>query len=114
MMFLPRPTLRPAFFSVGLCLGFCAQAAAQLLAGSGASLRPDKFEAMDAAINRAIADKQIPGGVLWLEHRGQSYHKAYGHRALMPQTEPMTEDTIFDFASLTKVAAGAPAVMLLV
>jgi len=69
---------------------------------------------MDAAINRAIADKECPGGVLWLEHRGVSYHKAYGNRALVPAVEPMTEDTIFDAASLTKVMACTPAVMLLV
>ncbi len=43
-----------------------------------------------------------------------SYHKAYGHRALVPAEEPMTEDTIFDLASLTKVVACTPAVMLLV
>jgi len=92
----------------------CAQTAAALLAGSGASLRPDKLEAMDAAINQAIADKQIPGGGLWLEHPGESYHKALGHRALVPQAEPMTEDTIFDVASLTKVVACAPALMLIV
>ncbi len=69
---------------------------------------------MDTAINRAIADKKCPGGVLWLEHRGASYHKAYGNRALVPGAEPMTEDTIFDAASLTKVIACTPAVMLLV
>ena len=39
---------------------------------------------MDAAINQAIADKKCPGGVLWLEHRGVAYHKAYGNRALVP------------------------------
>jgi uncharacterized protein YbbC (DUF1343 family)/CubicO group peptidase (beta-lactamase class C family) len=59
-------------------------------------------------------DKRCPGGVLWLEHRGVTYHKAYGHRALVPAEEPMTEDTIFDAASLTKVIACTPAVMLLV
>src|SRR5262249_32848069 len=62
----------------------------------------------------AIAEKKCPGGVLWLEHRGQSYHKAYGHRALAPAEEPMTEDTIFDAASLTKVVATTPAILLLV
>jgi uncharacterized protein YbbC (DUF1343 family)/CubicO group peptidase (beta-lactamase class C family) len=76
--------------------------------------RPEKLEQMDAAINQAIAEKKCPGGVLWLEHRGQSYHKAYGHRAVMPEEEPMTEDTIFDAASLTKVLATTPAIMLLV
>ena len=69
---------------------------------------------MDAAIQRAIADKRCPGGVLWLEHRGLTYQKAFGHRALVPAEEPMTEDTIFDAASLTKVVACTPAMMLLV
>ncbi len=75
---------------------------------------PAKLAEMDAAINRAIADNKCPGGVLWLEHRGASYHKAYGNRALVPAVEPMTEDTLFDAASLTKVIACTPAVMLLV
>ena len=78
------------------------------------ALRPDKLAEMDAAINQAIADKKCPGGVLWVEHHGASYHKAYGNRALVPAVEPMTEDTIFDAASLTKVVACTPAVMLLV
>ena len=69
---------------------------------------------MDTAINDAIALKKCPGGVLWLEHRGAVYEKAYGCRALVPAREPMTEDTIFDAASLTKVVATTPAVMLLV
>jgi uncharacterized protein YbbC (DUF1343 family) len=75
---------------------------------------PAKLAAMDAAINQAIADKKCPGGVLWVEHHGVTYHKAYGHRALVPAVEPMTEDTIFDAASLTKVVAATPAMMLLI
>jgi uncharacterized protein YbbC (DUF1343 family)/CubicO group peptidase (beta-lactamase class C family) len=75
---------------------------------------PAKLVEMDAAINQAIADKRCPGGVLWVEHRGATYHKAYGKRALVPAEEPMTEDTIFDAASLTKVIAATPAMMLLV
>ena len=75
--------------------------------------RADKLAAMDAAINEAIASNQCPGGVLWLEHDEVSYHKAFGCRALVPVREPMTEDTIFDAASLTKVVATTPAVMLL-
>jgi uncharacterized protein YbbC (DUF1343 family)/CubicO group peptidase (beta-lactamase class C family) len=81
---------------------------------AAAPLYPGKLAEMDEAIERAIADKQCPGGVLWLEHRGVSYHKAYGNRALFPAKEPMTEDTMFDVASLTKVVACTPAVMLLV
>lgn len=76
--------------------------------------RADKLAAMDAAIEAAIADHKCPGGVLWLEHDGTVYEKAYGERSLVPDREPMTEDTIFDMASLTKVEATTPAVMLLI
>ena len=47
----------------------------------------DKLAAMDAAIETAIANNQCPGGVLWLEHDGTAYHKAYGNRALVPKRE---------------------------
>jgi len=69
---------------------------------------------MDDAIKAAIADKRCPGGVLWFEHRGVIYHNAFGNRAVIPSVERMTEDTIFDAASLTKVVACTPAVMLLI
>src|ERR1043165_5550740 len=76
--------------------------------------RVEKLAEMDAAINQAIADKKCPGGVLGFEHEGKVYHKAYGNRAIVPEVEPMTEDTIFDAASLTKVVACTPAMMLLI
>ncbi len=89
--------------------------AASLVWGQpAAQLRPEKLAEMDAAVEQAISEGRCPGGVLWFEHRGVSYHKAYGHRALVPETEEMTEDTLFDAASLTKVVACTPAVMLLI
>jgi CubicO group peptidase (beta-lactamase class C family) len=78
------------------------------------AFRAEKLSEMDTAITNAIAHQKCPGGVLWLEHEGTVYEKAYGCRALVPAREPMTEDTIFDAASLTKVVATTPAVMLLV
>jgi uncharacterized protein YbbC (DUF1343 family)/CubicO group peptidase (beta-lactamase class C family) len=78
------------------------------------SFRADKLKQIDAAISHAIDDHNCPGGVLWIEHRSAVYHKAYGHRSLQPVVEDMTEDTIFDLASLTKVVACTPAVLLLV
>ncbi len=73
-----------------------------------------KLAEMDAAITNAIAEKKLPGAVLWLEREGAIYRRAYGLRAVTPVPEPMTEDTLFDAASLTKVVACAPAVLLLV
>ncbi|MEI7733594.1 MAG: serine hydrolase domain-containing protein [Verrucomicrobiota bacterium] len=75
---------------------------------------PAKLAAMDAAINQAIAQTNLPGGVLWVEHRGQVYARAYGQRAVVPAREAMTVDTIFDAASLTKVLATTPAMLWLI
>src|SRR5581483_10773519 len=107
------PRFRTDFFNRVFSLVFCALIPAAAAATSP-PFRAEKLAEMDAAINRTIQEHLIPGGVLWLEHNGVIYHKAYGNRALVPQVEPMTEDTIFDAASLTKVVAGTPAIMLLI
>jgi CubicO group peptidase (beta-lactamase class C family) len=82
--------------------------------GTAPAFRPGKIRELDAAITQAIADGKCPGGVLWLEHAGTAYHRAFGNRCVEPAAEPMTEETIFDVASLTKVIATTTAVMLLV
>ena len=74
---------------------------------------PNKLAEMDATVAQAITDGRLPGGVLWLEHRSAVYRKSYGQRAVIPVPEPMSEDTIFDAASLTKVLATTPAILLL-
>jgi uncharacterized protein YbbC (DUF1343 family)/CubicO group peptidase (beta-lactamase class C family) len=84
----------------------------------GASLEstffPEKLAQMDTEIQQNISSNRLPGGVLWFERNGAIYHKAYGQRAVVPRKEQMTEDTIFDAASLTKVLATAPSIMLLI
>jgi uncharacterized protein YbbC (DUF1343 family)/CubicO group peptidase (beta-lactamase class C family) len=70
--------------------------------------------AVDQQMERAVADGLIPGAVVMVGHDGQIvYQKAYGSRALIPHREPMTLDTIFDAASLTKVIATTPSIMRL-
>jgi uncharacterized protein YbbC (DUF1343 family)/CubicO group peptidase (beta-lactamase class C family) len=74
-----------------------------------------KLSVLDSIVLDAIHEKQIPGAVLVVGHNGQViYRKAFGNRALEPRREPMTTDTIFDIASLTKVVATTTAVMQLV
>src|SRR5580700_4064186 len=74
-----------------------------------------KISAVDEVIQKAIADRNIPGAVLIVGHDGAViYRKAYGERSLDPHHEPMMLDTIFDLASLTKVIATTTAVMQLV
>jgi uncharacterized protein YbbC (DUF1343 family)/CubicO group peptidase (beta-lactamase class C family) len=74
-----------------------------------------KLDAIEALVREAIAEKKLPGAVV-LVGRGDRilYQKAIGNRALVPSAEPMTLDTIFDLASLTKVVATTTSVMMLV
>jgi len=70
--------------------------------------------AIDRAIDEAIQQNRLPGAVVVIGHEGQVvYRKAYGQRALVPAAEPMTVDTIFDCASLTKVIATTSSLCLL-
>lgn len=71
-------------------------------------------KALDEVIEAAVRANQIPGAVLLAASRGQVlYYKAYGSRELTPEHEPMTLDTIFDAASLTKVVATSASIMKL-
>jgi Uncharacterized protein conserved in bacteria len=69
---------------------------------------------LDAASDQAVREDRIPGAVLIVGHNGEVVHrKAYGRRAVVPQVEAMTTDTIFDCASLTKVIATTSSLMKL-
>ena len=94
-----------------------------LAAAATALLAPASFAqqaftggpALDAAVEQAVTEGRIPGAVLLVSHQGRIVHrKAYGLRSITPRREPMTLDTIFDAASLTKVVATTPAIMKLV
>jgi uncharacterized protein YbbC (DUF1343 family)/CubicO group peptidase (beta-lactamase class C family) len=70
--------------------------------------------AVDPVIDEAVQSHLIPGAVLLVGHNNEIViRKAYGLKAWLPDREPMTVDTIFDAASLTKVIATTPAVMRL-
>jgi CubicO group peptidase (beta-lactamase class C family) len=87
-----------------------------------AATAPD-FATVSKLINDAIAAERLPGAVVVIGHGGNiAFHQAYGSRKLAGEpgldglpapAEPMTEDTIFDLASLTKSLATATVVMQL-
>jgi uncharacterized protein YbbC (DUF1343 family)/CubicO group peptidase (beta-lactamase class C family) len=89
--------------------------AAALARPAGAGLSADRLARIDDAVEEAIARGELPGAVV-LVGRGDRVvlRQAWGARAVAPEREPMTADTIFDVASLTKVVATAPAVLILV
>jgi len=69
---------------------------------------------ISAIMNQAVAEGNIPGGVVLIGHNGRViYRKSFGSRSLEPVREPMTTDTIFDMASLTKCIATTSSVMKL-
>ena len=72
------------------------------------------YPQIDVEIDNAVTSGLIPGAVLLIGRNGDVlYRKAYGSKALLPTREPMTVDTIFDAASLTKVIATTSCVMKL-
>jgi CubicO group peptidase (beta-lactamase class C family) len=72
-----------------------------------------KLDAIGVAIHEARGEKRLPGGVLWLERQDVSFHRAYGMASTRPVSTVAQGDTIYDAASLTKVVATTPAVLLL-
>ncbi|MBV8604631.1 MAG: beta-lactamase family protein [Pelomonas sp.] len=87
----------PACLGLSLLLAGCASAPPPALA-------PAPLAAADAAVQRYVDAAQMPGAVLWIEHGGEHHERAFGRRVLPgPEAaEPMTVDTLFDAASLTK------------
>ena len=80
-----------------------------------AGISAERLAQMDPVIAQAISQHQLPGAVVLVARKGRvAWRKAYGERAVEPQHEPMTPDTIFDLASLTKVVATATSIMILV
>lgn len=58
--------------------------------------------------------EHIPGAVIQVAHKCDIVlEEAVGFRSVYPEKQPMKKDTVFDLASLTKVVATLPAVLLL-
>jgi uncharacterized protein YbbC (DUF1343 family)/CubicO group peptidase (beta-lactamase class C family) len=69
---------------------------------------------IDPLIAAAIAENKLPGCVLTIGRRDRIlFRKAYGLREVEPRHVPMTEDTVFDLASLTKPVATATSIIVL-
>jgi len=71
------------------------------------------FARIDHAVDAAIAERRLPGAVFHLERGGDAYARAYGRTSYEPDASAVTPDTVYDAASLSKVLATAPAVLLL-
>jgi uncharacterized protein YbbC (DUF1343 family) len=73
-----------------------------------------RLERLDQVMADGLKQGTPPGAVVLVVRQGKvPFHKAYGLRSKQPAETPMTEDTVFDLASLTKPIATATSMMIL-
>ncbi len=78
---------------------------------------PDRLAIIDDLVAEGLQRGRMPGAVVLVARRGQIvWLKAYGDRQIEPEEDraPMTTDTVFDMASITKPVATATSIMKLV
>jgi uncharacterized protein YbbC (DUF1343 family)/CubicO group peptidase (beta-lactamase class C family) len=114
--------LRTAIFLRGVTTSFVILVSIQVHVAQLPKSKPElvsvsstQLALMDPVISEAIQQQKLPGAVVLVGRKGRVvWQKAYGSRTVDPTREPMTIDTIFDLASLTKVVATATSIMILV
>lgn len=99
-------------------MAMCAVVSVAAMTAGCASMDGGGFDAartapIGQAISSAIADKRMPGAVFRLEQGQRVYARTFGHVSYDADAAAVTHDTVFDVASLTKVLATAPSVLLL-
>src|SRR4029450_13540785 len=84
-------------------------------APEGVGMDGNRLARIDDIVAEGLAEKRMPGCVVCVGRRGTIVMlKAYGKKQLQPSEVPMTTDTVFDMASITKPVATATSIVLLV
>jgi CubicO group peptidase (beta-lactamase class C family) len=107
-----RVLLRAITMTASACIALGTSGCAWLSPHS-APLDAARFTQIDHAIDRVIGERRMPGAVFHLERAGMAYQKAFGKYSYEDGAAAVTPATVFDAASLTKIVATAPSVMLL-
>lgn len=119
-----RRQLHSLCYRSALCI-FLAAVLVQTVSAQPSGLticRPDecnlnagRLAAIDEIVDEGLRYDRMPGCVVLVGYQGRiEWLKSYGSRQLKPETVPMTTDTVFDLASLTKPVATATSIMLLI
>ncbi len=104
-------------FCVAVALAVAPQVDAQVKVAKPEEngMDPERLVRVDAVIDDAIRAGDIPGAVLSVVRRNEIvYLKAYGNKSVVPETVPMTVETMFDLASLSKCVGTTLSFMQLV
>ena len=76
---------------------------------------PVRLSLIDSAVNASLAAGEIPGAVVGVVRNGcLVYEKAFGYKALLPEKDTMTVETMFDMASVSKCVGTTLSFMQLV
>jgi len=109
-----------------LCAAAVISGGAPLWAGEGSGVESadaakklgfdaERLSRIDEAVANVVGPGKLAGAVVLVgSDKGVAYARAFGQRAVEPSAEPMTRDTIFDMASLTKPIATATSMMVLI
>ena len=108
-------TLAPSHFAMPSAALHAAPPKPRSVEPAQIGLDPQRLAEIDAIVAEGLAENKMPGCVVLVGRHDQiGLLKAYGLRRKSPEPEPMTADTVFDLASLTKPIATATSVMRLV
>ncbi len=78
------------------------------------TIQTDNLSAIDSLVAEEIEKGNFPGAVVLLGQGDKIlYHKSFGHEVIEPFLEPMTNDTIFDMASVSKPVGTATSILIL-
>jgi len=106
-----RPNITAIIIITAVWAGLIPAYAAE---GRYAEFTEEKLAPIRGIVENEINSGNIPGAVILIGTPEKIiYRKAFGRRSIEPEKLPMTEDVIFDVASLTKVIAATTAVMQL-
>jgi beta-glucosidase-like glycosyl hydrolase/CubicO group peptidase (beta-lactamase class C family) len=79
-----------------------------------AGFDPNKLSKLDTLLEKAIQDSATPGAVLLVARNGViAYHKAFGTYTYDPYSRQVEPNSVYDMASITKVAATTISIMKL-
>ena len=103
------------FALVGFTTAESAAAGLPETSPAAAGMDSEHLALIDAVVAEGLEAKRMPGCVVCIGRGGKIvFQKAYGNRQVSPEIHPMTTDTVFDMASITKPVATATSIMLLV
>jgi len=103
----------PGFATLGTGLSY-PQATLRYGYPDEAGFDPAKLAVLDSIMEKAIQDSVSPGAVLLVARNGViAYHKAFGTYSYDPYSRKVNPSSIYDMASITKVAATTISIMKL-